>query len=75
MIEGEYDDGQIFLSPVAFPMKEEYAGDDPDPPPSVTLRDEAELDAWAERRFYKHRIYDMEIPEGAVVKGDAQAAG
>jgi hypothetical protein len=72
MFCGGYDDPEpgldFFLAPVAFPMEvaNPNAGDDGEPD-TLLLRDSAELVAWARDRFFSHDLWEMEVPEAAIL--------
>lgn len=72
MIEGFYeqpgDETDYYLAPVAFPMQVEYLDDDPNYPGKMDLHDEDALRGWAERRFLSYEVWDMEVPQGALVE-------
>lgn len=62
---------QAYLQCVAFPMEVAYDGDDPEHPDTMELHDESQLRDYATRRFVSHEIWDMEVPEGALVDDEA----
>lgn len=76
MLIGETDDyeSQIpapnaGLYVVAFPMEDmTYYGDDADHPDPYTINNETELHEWAKAAFFDYEIWDMEVPEAAIVK-------
>ncbi len=68
----DYDDSrpvpQAYLNAVSFPMTETDYGDSPDEGDAeITITNEEELRAWAESAFASYEIWDMEVPEGAIV--------
>ncbi len=83
MIIGEHEEHdssmpvpQAYLAVVRFPFEEVPVYDpetkddwcDEDDDSVLTLHNEAELEKWATLYFVSHEIWDMEIPEGAIVK-------
>lgn len=70
MFEGQYEDNnQTVVFPLQFPLEDmtDYFSQDPYVGPYITLKDRQQLEAWAEAAFFEWAIYDMEIPEGAIV--------
>lgn len=75
MILGEYEDQEpdsldIFLEPVCFPMEVAPVDERQIPKDGeyVTLTTEEELHQWASTRFAAYNIWDMEVPEGAILR-------
>lgn len=78
MFEGQYEDNnQTVVFPIQFPMEEmtDYFSQDPYVGPYITLKDHQQLEAWAEAAFFEWGIYDMEIPEGAIVESFEPGSG
>lgn len=50
---------------VSFPMTQNYNGDDPEHPDTVTLGTVEELHEWARQEYYRHEIVEITIPSGA----------
>ena len=85
MFEGTYEDNaQTVVFPVALPLRgmTNYENEDVDGPSHIDLHDEAALERWATAAFGEDwGIWDMEIPEGALVddeksqEPDAPTAG
>jgi hypothetical protein len=63
----------VYLSPVAYPMEETYMGDDPEHEQTITITNDAELKEWADAYFGEDdwEIWDMPVPEGAIVEESA----
>jgi hypothetical protein len=76
MFCGEYEHPEagsldFFLEPVAFPMDVFNPRHDllePGEPERLVLHDKDALEAWAEEAFFAHATWEMEVPEGAIVK-------
>jgi hypothetical protein len=74
MFCGGYDDPEpgldFFLEPVAFPMDvfNPRHGEEEGQPKRLVLRDRAQLEAWAREAFHDYDLWEMEVPEGAMVR-------
>lgn len=79
MFKGTYEDNaQTIVFPVAFPLREmtDYENTDVDDPAHIDLHDEAALERWATAAFGEDwGIWDMEVPEGALVYDGVPDAG
>lgn len=73
---GDYEShvpaASAWLEPVAYPMDVTYCGDDIDHPDTVTITNDAELETWADSYFGESmwEIWNMNVPEGAIVEED-----
>lgn len=74
MVMGEYEQPEpyaldVYLAPVEFPMEVEWLDEDgiPQGEPMLTLHTEEEFRQWADKRFAAYEIWDMEVPQAAIV--------